>query len=127
MLRLLFADKRLIDHTGRHQRSFLKMCKHVPALKAGDIRSESVQLLPKVAGTLRTFLEPVLHLLPRDLLVRSVQAVHGERDLYVHMEFHDAPFPDDSCAVQNIDASDVAKRLRSAANGLLRRVTPTLL
>jgi hypothetical protein len=117
MLRLLFADERFIDHTGTHQRSFLKMCEHVTALKALDIRSESVQFLPKVAGALRTFLEPVLHLLPRDLLVRSVQAVHGERDLHVHVVFRDAAFPNHFCAVQNIAACDVAERLRSAADG----------
>jgi hypothetical protein len=126
MLRLLFADERLIDHTGSDQRSFLKMCEHVTALKALDIRSEGVQLLPKVAGTLRTFLEPVLHLSPHNLSVRSVLAVHGERDLQVHVVFHDAAFPDHSRAMQNIDAGDVAKRLRSAADGLLRGVTPAL-
>jgi hypothetical protein len=126
MLRLLFADKGLIDHAGSHQRSFLKMCKHVTALKALDIRSESVQFLPKIAGTLGTLLEPVLHLLPRNLSVRSVLAVNGERNLQVDVVFHYAAFPDHSCTVQNIDAGDVAKRLRSAADGLLRGVTPAL-
>jgi hypothetical protein len=126
MLRLFFADERLIDHTGSHQPSFLKMCKHVTALKALDIRSESVQFLPKVAGTLRALLEPVLHLLPRDLSVRSVPPVYGERDLQVNVIFHDAPFPDHSCTVQNIDAVDVAKRLRSTADGLLSGVAPAL-